>query len=130
MRGFSAKSKKKKNLNTYDMNNKNCTPNKIKSMSNLKVLLISNNKYSNKNIKLNKFKEKSKYNRLNTFSNIKNEKSKKTGLNMKPNNTGIIIKNLEQKRKIELLENLKVQKDENEGYNNIIYNIFKRTEIF
>ena len=111
MRGFSAKSKKKKNLNMYDINYKNSTPNKIKSM-------------------LNKFKEKSKYNRLNTFSNIKNEKSKKTGLNMKPNNTGIIIKNLEQKRKIELLENLKVQKDENEGYNNILYNIFKRTEIF
>ena len=111
MRGFSAKSKKKKNLNMYDINYKNSTPNKIKSM-------------------LNKFKEKSKYNRLNTFFNIKKEKSKKNGLNIKPNNTGIIIKNLEQKRKIELLENLKVQKDENEGYNNILYNIFKRTEIF
>ena len=68
--------------------------------------------------------------KIDTFSNIKKEKSKKNGLNIKPNNTGIIIKNLEQKRKIELLENLKVQKDENEGYNNILYNIFKRTEIF
>ena len=82
-------------------------------------------------MKFNKFKEKTKNNKMNSISNYTNRKFKKTGLNLKQNNTGIIIKKLEKKRNNELLENLKVQKNDNEGYyNNIIYNIFKRTEIF
>ena len=126
LRGLSAKKKSsKKKLNLYEINKEN--ENKLKPLSNLKVLLISKIKLFNSDKKFNKFKFKgsSKFSKLNSLS-------KKNNFS---NNAGIFIKNLEKKRNKEILENLKEQNNNNnekekQEYNNIIYNIFKRTEVF
>jgi hypothetical protein len=71
--------------------------------------------------------KKNEYIKNNSNSNYT---KKNSGLNLKKIDTNNLIKKINKKRNKEILENLKKQKDDNEGYNNIIYNIFKRTEIY
>ena len=43
----------------------------------------------------------------------------------------LLIEKLDKKRNNEILKNLRVyNNEENKEYNNIVYNIFKRTQVF
>ena len=71
-------------------------------------------------------KEYSKNKKLDAKDNKKN---KKINFNLKKTGTDNLIEKLDKERNKEMLENLRIQKKEKGEYNNIVYNIFKRTEI-
>ena len=115
-------------LNYFRIDSKNEIPKKIDH----RVLLTSNNINKNPKFKTNKFKlkEYSKHKNFNSTKNfIGNKRMNKNNLNFKKMDTNNLIEKLDKKRNKEILENLRLQKKENGEYNNIIYNIFKRTEI-
>ena len=112
----------KKNINRNKFYNgilsKRYIPKNLKALN---YFLVDKNNNNNNKIK------KNEYIKNNSNSNYT---KKNSGLNLKKIDTNNLIKKINKKRNKEILENLKKQKDDNEGYNNIIYNIFKRTEIY
>ena len=117
MKGFSPKNLKALNFFRVEYNSP-----QINSKD--KILLSNNNL---------KTKENSGNKKINSTANYnKKTKMKKNGLNLKKVKTTNLIEKFNKKRNDDILENLRLQKygKENEGYNNILYNIFKRTEVF
>jgi hypothetical protein len=112
----------KKNINRNKFYNgilsKGYIPKNLKALN---YFLVDKNNNNNNKIKKNEY--------IKNHSNS-NYTKKNSGLNLKKIDTNNLIKKINKKRNKEILENLKKQKDDNEGYNNIIYNIFKRTEIY
>ena len=65
------------------------------------------------------------------MGNRKNNKNNKKGeKNLEELETNYLIEKLDKKRNKEILKNLRLNNKENREYNNIVYNIFKRTQVF
>ena len=65
------------------------------------------------------------------MGNRKNNKNNKKGeKNLEELETNYLIEKLDKKRNKEILINLRLNNKENKEYNNIVYNIFKRTQVF
>ena len=136
----------KKNLkkNKFDYINltKRFTPKNLKALNlfridntnnqNNKKVLTAHNVNNKRKIKINKFKLKEflDYKKMNSVTNYKNNKDIKKGFNLKKLETNNLIEKLNKQKNKEILDNLKIQKNQDEGYNNIIFNIFKRTEVY
>ena len=117
MKGFTPKNLKALNFFRIDYNSP-----QIKAKD--KILFTSNNLKS---------KENSGNKKINSIMNYnKKTKMKKNEINLKRVKTNDLIEKFNKKRNDDILENLRQKKygNENEGYNNILYNIFKRTEVF
>ena len=117
-----------KALNFFHVDNDH----EIQKKNNNRILLTSSNINKNRKVKINKFKFKEftknkKFNSIIDFKNIR--KNKKLNLNLNKLETDNLIEKLDKERNKEMLENLRLQIKGNDEYNNIVYNIFKRTEI-
>ena len=142
-KGYCLKKNLYKNGNKYYNQTKRYTPKNLKALNlfnidnniqdkkknNYKILLTMNNANNERKIKINKYKLKEYLENKNVNSTTNYKNNKKVGINLKKIETNYLIDKLSRKKSREILENLKEQKNDNEGYNNIIYNIFKRTEI-
>ena len=118
-------SKKDIKINKFSNNLfiKGYTPKNLKALNLFQIEHLNPNK--KKRIKIDKFKinELSRDSRTNLYHRNKNI-SRNTEFNIN------LIEKLNKKRNDDFLENLKNQKKGNKEYNNIIYKIFKRTEVF
>ena len=123
-KGYTPKNLKALNYFLVDNNNNN----EFQKKNENRILLTSSNINKNRKLKINKFKMKefSKNKKLDAKDNKKN---KKINFNLKKTGTDNLIEKLDKERNKEMLENLRIQKKEKGEYNNIVYNIFKRTEI-
>ena len=105
---------------------------KAKNLKELEYFRIDNIG-NNRKLIFNKFKynEYSKNKKYNSMGNRKNNKNNKKGeKNLEELETNYLIEKLDKKRNKEILKNLRLNNKENREYNNIVYNIFKRTQVF
>ena len=121
-KGYTPKNLKALNFFLVDNNNE------IQKKNENRILLTSSNINKNRKLKINKFKMK-EYSKNKKLDAKDNKKNKKINFNLKKTGTDNLIEKLDKERNKEMLENLRIQKKEKGEYNNIVYNIFKRTEI-
>ena len=121
-KGYTPKNLKALNFFLVDNNNE------IQKKNENRILLTSSNINKNRKLKINKFKMK-EYSKNKKLDAKDNKKNKKINFNLRKTGTDNLIEKLDKERNKEMLENLRLQKKEKGEYNNIVYNIFKRTEI-
>ena len=121
-KGYTPKNLKALNFFLVDNNNE------IQKKNENRILLTSSNINKNRKLKINKFKMK-EYSKNKKWDAKDNKNNKKINFNLKKTGTDNLIEKLDKERNKEMLENLRIQKKEKGEYNNIVYNIFKRTEI-
>ena len=121
-KGYTPKNLKALNFFLVDNNNE------IQKKNENRILLTSSNINKNRKLKINKFKMK-EYSKNKKLDAKDNKKNKKINFNLRKTGTDNLIEKLDKERNKEMLENLRIQKKEKGEYNNIVYNIFKRTEI-
>ena len=121
-KGYTPKNLKALNFFLVDNNNE------IQKKNENRILLTSSNINKNRKLKINKFKMK-EYSKNKKLDAKDNKNNKKINFNLKKTGTDNLIEKLDKERNKEMLENLRIQKKEKGEYNNIVYNIFKRTEI-
>ena len=113
---------------------KGYTPKNLKALNFFQINYnLNTNNNDKKKVKINKFKknELSKDKKVYFSDQNKNKKiPTRNGLNLAKIENNNLIEKLNKKRNDDFLQNLKNQKKGNKEYNNIIYNIFKRTEVF
>ena len=113
---------------------KGYTPKNLKALNFFQINYnLNSNNNDKKKVKINKFKknELSKDKKVYFSDQNKNKKiPTRNGLNLAKIENNNLIEKLNKKRNDDFLQNLKNQKKGNKEYNNIIYNIFKRTEVF
>ena len=122
-KGYTPKNLKALNFFLVDNNN-----NEFQKKNENRILLTSSNINKNRKLKINKFKMK-EYSKNKKLDAKDNKKNKKINFNLRKTGTDNLIEKLDKERNKEMLENLRLQKKEKGEYNNIVYNIFKRTEI-
>ena len=110
------------------------TPKNLKALNFFQINYnLNSNNNDKKKVKINNFKinELSKDKKVYFSDQNKNKKiPTRNGLNLAKIENNNLIEKLNKKRNDDFLQNLKNQKKGNKEYNNIIYNIFKRTEVF
>lgn len=113
---------------------KGYTPKNLKALNFFQINYnLNTNNNDKKKVKINKFKinELSKDKKVYFSDQNKNKKiPTRNGLNLAKIENNNLIEKLNKKRNDDFLQNLKNQKKGNKEYNNIIYSIFKRTEVF
>ena len=121
----------KKKIRYDSILKKGYTPRNLKAINFFRI----DNLDTNRKLKIDKynFKEYSKKYKFNSLGKRNyNKNNKKGGKNYRQIETNyLLIENLDKKRNKEILKNLRVyNNEENKEYNNIVYNIFKRTQVF
>ena len=120
----------KKRIRYDSILKKGYTPRNLKAINFFRI----DNLDTNRKLKIDKYnvKEYSKKYKFNSLGKIKFNKNKKGGKNSEQVETNyLLIEKLDKKRNKEILKNLRVyNNEENKEYNNIINNIFKRTQVF
>ena len=134
----------KKNIRKNKYNNKlfmnRYNPKNLKGLNLFQINFNLASDYSDnkKRIKTNKsqisqLSLESKDKKINLSANYRKKNKKmliQSRLNLAKNENFNLIEKLNKKRNDDFLQNLKNRKKGNKEYNNIIYNIFKRTEIY
>ena len=121
----------KKKIRYDSILKKGYTPRNLKAINFFRI----DNLDTNRKLKIDKynFKEYSKKYKFNSLGKRNYNKNKnKGGKGSEPMETNyLLIEKLDKKRNNEILKNLRVyNNEENKEYNNIVYNIFKRTQVF
>ena len=121
----------KKRIRYDSILKKGYTPRNLKAINFFRI----DNLDTNRKLKIDKynFKEYSKKYKFNSLGKRNYNKNKnKGGKGSEPMETNyLLIEKLDKKRNNEILKNLRVyNNEENKEYNNIVYNIFKRTQVF
>ena len=121
----------KKRIRYDSILKKGYTPRNLKAINFFRIDNLDNNR----KLKIDKynFKEYSKKYKFNSLGKRNYNKNKnKGGKGSEPMETNyLLIEKLDKKRNNEILKNLRVyNNEENKEYNNIVYNIFKRTQVF
>ena len=121
----------KKRIRYDSILKKGYTPRNLKAINFFRI----DNLDTNRKLKIDKynFKEYSKKYKFNSLGKRNYNKNKnKGGKNSGQMETNyLLIEKLDKKRNNEILKNLRVyNNEENKEYNNIVYNIFKRTQVF
>ena len=131
-----------KNIRKNNYNNeffmKRFIPKNLKAINFFQIKTNFASDYINntKRIKINKSKiselsRESKDKKINLSANYRNKKMPiQNRINFVNNENFNLIEKLNKKRSDDFLQNLKNRKKGNKEYNNIIYNIFKRTEVY
>ena len=120
----------KKRIRYDSILKKGYTPRNLKAINFFRI----DNLDTNRKLKIDKynFKEYSKKYKFNSLGKRNYNKNKnKGGKGSEPMETNyLLIEKLDKKRNKEILNNLRVyNNEENKEYNNIVYNIFKRTQV-
>ena len=120
----------KKRIRYDSILKKGYTPRNLKAINFFRIdNLDTNRKIKIDKYNLNEYSKKYKFNSLGKNKFNKNKKGGKNSGQMETNY--LLIEKLDKKRNKEILKNLRVyNNEENKEYNNIVYNIFKRTQVF